>query len=245
MTQVYLAVLAPEAPAAWTHALIAKKRVINRWWRRQLGQPAAVNQAGQWALPGGAKGGNEDQRAAAKREFQEETGVDLQTDFAAHLAVEDYPFNPDGFPMGGNEQAPPQGFSLVVLRVSTARQSHCCATANTSIGPKPVLSVPKEPTGSKMMPRHMKKSVATPYLSTLSQGALVAGDSPLNGEVQDWELSSLLVVGRQVLGNYLGVHCPLEELSPSDTRLILQRGHDSQDISWYKQMAAHLTKTVA
>ena len=74
---------------------------------------------------------------------------------------------------------------------------------------------------------------------------MVPGDSPLNGEVQDWELNSLLVVERQVLGNYLGVHCPLEGLSVLDKALILHSGHDSQDISWYAAMATHLTTKVA
>ena len=75
MAQVYLAVLAPEA-GAWTHALLAQKRVTNRFWRGALQtHPSAVNQAGQWALPGGEKKGSESAQEAARREFREETGT--------------------------------------------------------------------------------------------------------------------------------------------------------------------------
>ena len=253
MTQVYLAVLAPEA-GEWTHALLAKKRVTNRWWGgKLLLYPAAVNQAGQWALPGGEKKGTEHQREAAKREFQEETGYDLHIDFA-HGAVVDYPFSAAGEVLAEDQLFLGVRFYLVVLRVSTEQQSKICTAANTSIGPKMVHEVPSEPTGptgstgSKMKPRVLyKKPETKPYVPTVSllQGPLVASDRPFSSQIQDWELSSLQVVARQVLGTLLGVSSPLGGLSPSDTQLIQQSSHDSQDISWYAAMATHLTTKVA
>ena len=57
--------------------LIVKKRFQNRWWGGALGNPATVNQAGQWAFPGGRQNHGEAAGTTACREFLEETGVDL------------------------------------------------------------------------------------------------------------------------------------------------------------------------
>jgi 8-oxo-dGTP pyrophosphatase MutT (NUDIX family) len=59
--------------------LIVKKREFNNWWKlkgdaRQGGPPHLVNQAGQWAFPGG-RAETGDWTGEAKREFTEETGL--------------------------------------------------------------------------------------------------------------------------------------------------------------------------
>ena len=53
MTEVYVALLAPPLPAPWTHTLLARKRIITAWWARAVRVRRAVDEAGQWALPGG------------------------------------------------------------------------------------------------------------------------------------------------------------------------------------------------
>ncbi|WP_299589355.1 NUDIX domain-containing protein [uncultured Microbulbifer sp.] len=59
--------------------LISKKKVQNKWWDYSLSKKASrVNQAGQWALPGGGKEPSESAEEAARREFLEETGVCLK-----------------------------------------------------------------------------------------------------------------------------------------------------------------------
>jgi 8-oxo-dGTP pyrophosphatase MutT (NUDIX family) len=61
------------------HFLVVKKREFNNWWKLKGdggggGPPHLVNQAGQWAFPGGkAESGN--WTGDAKREFTEETGM--------------------------------------------------------------------------------------------------------------------------------------------------------------------------
>jgi ADP-ribose pyrophosphatase YjhB (NUDIX family) len=61
--------------------LIVKKREFNKWWGGQVSsQNSLVNQAGQWAFPGGkceCGSGGDDHSADAKREFKEETGLDF------------------------------------------------------------------------------------------------------------------------------------------------------------------------
>jgi 8-oxo-dGTP pyrophosphatase MutT (NUDIX family) len=65
---------------------LVKKRLRNMWWEGHLAaKPTVVNQAGQWALPGGRRG-KESPEAAALREFLEETGVDLDN-FATKTPV--------------------------------------------------------------------------------------------------------------------------------------------------------------
>lgn len=61
--------------------LIVRKRIRNQWWGgRDMGDRALrlVNQAGQWALPGGAADARETPVAAALREFAQETGEVLK-----------------------------------------------------------------------------------------------------------------------------------------------------------------------
>ncbi|BAT65327.1 NUDIX hydrolase [Pseudomonas aeruginosa] len=58
--------------------LIAQKRQMNGFWGGQVGRDVAVNQAGQYCLPGGrAEQTDLSYTATALREFQEETGVNL------------------------------------------------------------------------------------------------------------------------------------------------------------------------
>ena len=58
--------------------LITKKNVVNRFWEGQLSATdTVVNQAGQYALPGGRIEATETPQMAGSREFLEETGVDL------------------------------------------------------------------------------------------------------------------------------------------------------------------------
>jgi ADP-ribose pyrophosphatase YjhB (NUDIX family) len=89
VTQVSLALLAPQLPAAWTHTLVAKKRLINAWWARAERGRRAVDQAGQWALPGVALAPGESPAEAAARAFREQVGVDLDPEFRAAAAARD------------------------------------------------------------------------------------------------------------------------------------------------------------
>jgi ADP-ribose pyrophosphatase YjhB (NUDIX family) len=60
--------------------LVAKKNVTNSQWNGQQTREAPVNQAGQYALPGGRVEGNNSLQSLvdnAVREFQEETGVGI------------------------------------------------------------------------------------------------------------------------------------------------------------------------
>lgn len=59
--------------------LITKKRCKNSWWNGKTQSPSSfVNQAGQWALPGGEiEAHDETATKAALREFKQETAIDL------------------------------------------------------------------------------------------------------------------------------------------------------------------------
>lgn len=73
--------------------LIAKKREFNRWWRYGLHDSALVNQAGQFAFPGGKQEKEDDVISAAKREFTEETGIEFPYTSATHQEIrKDYAF---------------------------------------------------------------------------------------------------------------------------------------------------------
>jgi 8-oxo-dGTP pyrophosphatase MutT (NUDIX family) len=74
MPQVYVAVYDDRS-----RILIVRKRIRNSFWHGLVGAPAIVNQAGQWALPGGGIDDEESEFVAAQREFLEETGLDLRT----------------------------------------------------------------------------------------------------------------------------------------------------------------------
>lgn len=68
---------------------------ISGWAGSQ--SPRLVNQAGQWALPGGRMSGAETAENAARREFQEETGVELGPGYvmAYHTLFQTAPKGPD------------------------------------------------------------------------------------------------------------------------------------------------------
>lgn len=58
--------------------MIAKKAELNHYWKGKANKRSSlVNQAGQWALPGGSLNHGEQPVAGALREFFEETGCDL------------------------------------------------------------------------------------------------------------------------------------------------------------------------
>jgi len=57
--------------------MVVKKRIVNSWWEGEIQRSQVVNQAGQYALPGGRQNGAESRRETAIREFYEETGIDL------------------------------------------------------------------------------------------------------------------------------------------------------------------------
>jgi 8-oxo-dGTP pyrophosphatase MutT (NUDIX family) len=87
--QVYLAV-----QNAKCNTIIVKKRELNHWWGSKAKveasgsvQSSLVNQAGQWALPGGRKEAREPVEEAAVREFSEETGFTLDLTTATKIQV--------------------------------------------------------------------------------------------------------------------------------------------------------------
>jgi 8-oxo-dGTP pyrophosphatase MutT (NUDIX family) len=143
VAQVYLAVLAP-ASEPWTHALLAKKRVTNSYWRGALqNYTDPVNQAGQWALPGGKKEGSESVHEAARREFTEETGYDIRTQYPQHPiqgVLGEYPFSKTGALIEGPDLLilgiVPPAFWLAVLRVSLEQQRTILTQVNQNIAPK-------------------------------------------------------------------------------------------------------------
>jgi ADP-ribose pyrophosphatase YjhB (NUDIX family) len=108
--------------------LIVKKREFNKWWGGQVSsQNSLVNQAGQWAFPGGkceCGSSGDDHSADAKREFKEETGLDFPA--AAQVYV---------YKDGRNQ------FQLYVYRVKSMTEMvrAICkgATPNSAAGDRP------------------------------------------------------------------------------------------------------------
>jgi 8-oxo-dGTP pyrophosphatase MutT (NUDIX family) len=248
VTQAYLAVLAPAAPASWAQVLLAQKRVVNAWWGKRLQQPAPVNQAGQWALPGGKMNSTETPLAAARREFLEETGVELQPDFtaafkAAH-AARAYPFNSTGGFLAGDQPAPVDGFYLVVLGVSSDRQAQIRSQAQVNLKPEFAAVQRLSNTGSKMAPRKLK-STFKPGERELPQDQVPTGKPFGWQRIADWELSDATVVERQKLVDFLGRHWPPVDASKEELELVNQGKEVSQDITWYGAMATHLTTSVS
>ncbi|TDV30874.1 NUDIX domain-containing protein [Stenotrophomonas sp. CC22-02] len=73
-------------PDAGLGARIAGAQAALETWTAE--RPAVtVNQAGQWALPGGAKGAAEAAEVAARREFAEETGMALDAGYVMEHTV--------------------------------------------------------------------------------------------------------------------------------------------------------------
>jgi 8-oxo-dGTP pyrophosphatase MutT (NUDIX family) len=80
--QVYLAVHANAG-----RALIVRKKYTSQWHDGHTVRQWTVNQAGQWALPGGGVNDGEEIQAAALREFQEEAGIILSVTKASSFSV--------------------------------------------------------------------------------------------------------------------------------------------------------------
>ena len=58
--------------------LVVQKREFNGWWKSKQGNPLSlVNQAGQYAFPGGKAVDNTRLYDEARREFVEETGLEF------------------------------------------------------------------------------------------------------------------------------------------------------------------------
>jgi hypothetical protein len=310
VTQVYLAVLAPEPPVPWTHALVAKKRIINSWWQAGPRTRSAVNQAGQWALPGGDCKADEDPEQAALREFKEEIGVELDADFAAakqaDLAAEraaaikatlsapggatamiaqiaamkarlsgaaapvaapvvaaPVAAAPVAAPVAA-PMAPPKrvrvdtfgppwpmaNYHLVVLRVSADRQQKIMTSGNVQLAPATVTPARTGPSGGKA-----PTSLGRGDPSARSAYARPAGSpqrpppgpdrlpdgQPLGFFILDWEVSELSLVTRVALPAHLGVRVALPPLHSDDLTLVHKAEPHTQDITWYAEMAAHLT----
>ena len=120
----------------WAAALILAQRLVAEVgaWSDGL-PPALVNQAGQWALPGGGRLNNERKERAARREFEEELGIWLgqgraACDLRARL-----------FPDGGGS------FSLVrfrttaeeLLRMAQEAENNVQASASSPARPQSCL----------------------------------------------------------------------------------------------------------
>ena len=267
MAQVYLAILAPAA-APWTHVLLAKKRVTNRFWERQLkNYTEPVNQAGQWALPGG-KQDAEDQGSvhkAAKREFLEETGVDLQPYYPTQPGggvLEEHAFSGD--------KTTTIRFWLAVFRVSAELQTNIQIQVNTNVAPatksvtrqtqvsmttpsnagisKPTINRSKMP-----IPAHLKAKMIRegklPQTETKvperhNYTEVVQTGSPFSSQIKDWELGSLDIVSRVDVGNRLGVYYKPVWASEDEENLVKTATPTTQSITWYAMMATHLNKSV-
>ncbi len=125
MASVYLAVV--DDQQATRQVLIAKKRCVNSFWGYGVSASGSVvQQAGQWALPGGGLDGRESTWAGAFREFREETGVEVARDATPAPNARPWiqPTNVTVHALRGPSGQPNVGdldFSLVVLQVSPAR----------------------------------------------------------------------------------------------------------------------------
>ena len=103
------------------NVLIVKKKVKNSWWSGGLCAPARVNQAGQWALPGGNLNQDEKPDIGAMREFSEETGIDLKN----------FPGGTSGAVIKRTDQ-----YILVCFQLSTAHLNDLCSGINHNVSPK-------------------------------------------------------------------------------------------------------------
>lgn len=102
--------------------MISKKRITNRWWQGALAPAAtAVNQAGQFGLPGGGINPAESAYRAAVREFHEESGVDLRA----------------GGEIDTVELVRNHHYVAVDVEVSPQRLRNLCQTANANVQPAP------------------------------------------------------------------------------------------------------------
>ena len=271
MPQVYLAILAPQA-APWTHALLAKKRVTNRFWKGALQTYTdPVNQAGQWALPGGKQEVNDQGsvHTAARREFREETGVDLQPYYPTRPGggvLEEHAFSGD--------QTTTIRFWLAVLRVTDEQQTNIRTQVNTNVAPatkpvtrttlvsmttpsnagikKPTINKPKMAMPPQVRARLIREGKLAEVLPETQSKPKeehkyteqVPTGSPFSAQITDWELGSLEKVPRVDVGNRLGVPCQL--VASEDDKLLVQSANwKTQDITWYAMVATHLTTKVA
>jgi 8-oxo-dGTP pyrophosphatase MutT (NUDIX family) len=81
MAQAYLAL------HATSRFLIVKKRFSNQWWNGAIAGAAIVNQAGQYAFPGGRMNPGETAIEAALREFYEESGFAISNAKTSDIGV--------------------------------------------------------------------------------------------------------------------------------------------------------------
>ena len=113
--------------------LIVRKRELNTWWANKGGKgalsaPTLVNQAGQYAFPGGKKESGETDISAAKREFEEETGKP----FPKYNTVQQYKW---------------KYFTLVAFEVT---DNHTSLMWEIDAGLKPAKANPNAPTNSEI-----------------------------------------------------------------------------------------------
>lgn len=113
-----------------TRYLIARKRIVNAFWEYgEVLSLRVVNQAGQWALPGGGREEDETTEECALREFREETGVKLST-LAGAKRVNTYSW---------------RNFEVAEFLVSQTQLTDLYITINANLQPK--VGVGTRPTG--------------------------------------------------------------------------------------------------